>query len=113
MNVKMANGISIRNVSNMFSFNQKKPNKARILPKLKKNTIPLKLNVKFETLMPSLIHKANNTNSGTAQSAVKTSDTKRGGRFSGSRNWWIISGFFARDWLKFDAEIKKWKKKLK
>lgn len=58
-----------------------------MLPKLAKNPIPNKLNnEKFEMLMPSLDHRANNTNSGTAHNAVKTSDTKRAGRFSGSRN---------------------------
>lgn len=98
-NVKIANGIKRRNVSNMFNLYQNRPNKPRMLPKLAKNPIPNKLNEKFEKLMPIFDHKINNTNNGTAHNAVKTSDTKRAGRFSGSRNWWMISCFGARDWL--------------
>lgn len=86
INVKIANGISRRNVSNMFNLYQNRPNKPRIPPKLKKNPIPLKLNEKFETLMPNFSQSTTNTNSGTAHNTVNTSDTKRGGRFSGSRN---------------------------
>lgn len=55
-------------------------------PKLKKKPSPLKLSEKLEMLMPNFSHNTNNTNNGTAHNAVKTSDTKRGGRFSGSRN---------------------------
>lgn len=82
-NVIMANGISRRSVSNIFNCNQNRPNRARMAPKLKKKPIPLKLNEKFDRLMPIFVHKKNNTKSGTAQSIVKTSDTTRGGRFSG------------------------------
>lgn len=82
----MANGINRRNVSNIFNLYQNRPNKPRIPPKLKKNPSPLKFSEKFEMLMPNFSHNANNTNNGTAHNAVKTSDTKRGGRFSGSRN---------------------------
>lgn len=85
-NVEIPNGINRRNVSNMFNCNQKRPNNVRIPPKLMKNPIPLKLSEKFDKLIPSFDHKKTNTKSGTAQSPVKISDTKRGGRFSGSRN---------------------------
>lgn len=68
----------------MFNFNQNNANSARMLPKLAKNPKPL--NEKFERLIPIFDHNNNNTKIGTAQSTVKTSDTMRGGRFSGSRN---------------------------
>lgn len=45
-----------------------------------------KLNVLPETLMPIFDQMKNKTNSGAAHNAVKTSDTNRDGRFSGSRN---------------------------
>lgn len=105
INVIMANGINRRNVSNIFNLYQNRPNRPKIPPKLKKNTRPLKLNEKFEMLMPNFSHNTNNTNSGTTHKAVNTSDTKRGGRFSGSRNWWMISGFGERDWLTLGAEM--------
>lgn len=85
-NVIMASGMRRRSVSNMFNFNQKRPNNVRILPKHAKNPIPLKLNEKFDKLIPSFAHRMSNTTSGTAHRTVNTSDTRRGGRFSGSRN---------------------------
>lgn len=82
-NVTIANGISRRSVSNIFNCSQNKPNKPRMAPKLAKKPIPLKLNEKFDKLMPIFAHRINKTRSGTAQRIVKTSDTMRGGRFSG------------------------------
>lgn len=46
----------------------------------------LKLNVLPDTLMPIFDQRKNKTKSGAAHNAVKTSDTNRDGRFSGSRN---------------------------
>lgn len=111
INADMANGISKRNVSNIFNLYQKRPNKPRMPPKLKKKPSPLKLSEKLEMLMPNFSHNTNNTNNGTAHNAVKTSDTKRGGRFSGSRNWWMISCFGVRDWLALGAGMN-WKNKI-
>lgn len=94
-NVTSPNGINKRNVSNIFNCNQKTPNKARMLPKPKWKPSALKLIGKLETFTPNLAHKMSKMKSGAAHRAVKTSDTMRGGRFSGWRNWWIISGLGA------------------
>ena len=45
-----------------------------------------------DTLTPSLAQAPNRTAKGTRQSRVKALETAAGGRFSGCRNWWAISG---------------------
>lgn len=83
MNVMIATGINNRNVSNIFNLYQNVANNDKIPPKPKWNPSALNPNGKLETLTPNLIHRPNKINNGAAQRAVKTSETKRGGRLSG------------------------------
>lgn len=86
MKVTTDNGISKRSVSNIFNCNQNHPNNDKMAKKLRWKPTALKLNVLPETLMPIFDQRKNKTKIGAAHSAVKTSDTNRDGRFSGSRN---------------------------
>lgn len=104
MNVTMSNGIKYRNVSNIFNWYQNNPNNVKIPAKLNWKPIALKLNEKFDTLMPSFDHKMNRINNGAAARAVNTFETKRDGRFSGSRNWWIISVLGIRETFADDVD---------
>lgn len=103
--VTIDNGINRRSVSNIFNCNQNNANKPKIAPKLKWKPIALKLNEKFETLTPILDQSMNKTSKGAAHNAVNISETKRDGRFSGSRNWWMISGRGLRDTFTLGAKM--------
>lgn len=61
-------------------------------PKPKWKPIVLGARVRLDTLMPSFPQKTKSSTSGVMHSPVKMSDTMRGGRLSGTRNWWTISG---------------------
>lgn len=91
-NVMRPSGTSNRRVSNMFNCSQKIPNSPKMPPNPRWKPRALKLIGKLETFTPNLIHRRNKMSSGATQRPVKTSETTRDGRFSGSRNWWMISG---------------------
>lgn len=91
-NVKMAIGMSRRNVWNIFNFNQKTVNNTRIPPKPRWKPIVLGWKVKLPMLMPNFDQKINNNTKGVKHKPVKTSETMREGRLSGTRNWCLISG---------------------
>lgn len=78
--------MSRRNVWNMFNFNQKTVNNTRIPPKPRWKPIVLGWKVKLPMLMPNFDQKINNNTKGVKHKPVKTSETMREGRLSGTRN---------------------------
>lgn len=84
--------MSQRRVWNMFKFNQKTANKTRMPPKPRWKPIVLGWKLKFPKFTPNFDQKIKSKTNGVKLKPVKTSETMRDGRFSGTRNWCSISG---------------------